>query len=498
MIKRILFLGFCLLTGFQSVATEKPLSYFTKKYNLPDNVNVLSVFSNDCINCYYGFSMFLKSHEDDFKKKDFVFLFKKEAEVDNIFKYQLGLDKTGCSVIVDDDFYKALDKHLVTTLTIIEDKKIREQFTSKDIYTFKSFAGVPPSGTLNLMETDTLDLRSRFGTKKLSIDLLNESKMMVYNQYTNDIFLFDLAGKKVIDKLPLSSFTNRYDSVIRILLRNKPEELRYNLENYKTNDYYKTFPLCKIKKVSCAEGSVFVGLSFTYMVKDGENHILYDGLEMIAKLDGDLNLIQLYQLRESIPGVEGKYISLMGYSFINADTVVFSLSSSGDRKQDSVAVLYSLKTNDAKVIELGYEPFMPLKGENGYYNYYRFSVWKDENELKGYFTKSPFIYNFSAKTKTLLPGLGIDPKTFDLKEKDKFFWISKVFSYQNNKCVIAVLKQKEMYLLQYDKELKTLISKKKIFDGYLSDIFVLKNTLFAFEDYSEKGDVAVLHKYQLK
>jgi len=95
MLKKIVFLSFCLFIAFPSVAKEKALPYFIKKYNLPDNVNILSVFGNDCINCYYGFSMFLKAHDTDFKKKDFVFLFQESAkgEIDNIFKYQLGLDK---------------------------------------------------------------------------------------------------------------------------------------------------------------------------------------------------------------------------------------------------------------------------------------------------------------------------------------------------------------------------------------------------------------------
>lgn len=39
---------------------------------------------------------------------------------------------------------------------------------------------------------------------------------------------------------------------------------------------------------------------------------------------------------------------------------------------------------------------------------------------------------------------------------------------------------------------------KTILDGYLDDIFVMMNKVFAFENYSEKGDAAILHIYELK
>jgi len=64
--------------------------------------------------------------------------------------------------------------------------------------------------------------------------------------------------------------------------------------------------------------------------------------------------------------------------------------------------------------------------------------------------------------------------------------------------VIANQKQNEASILQYDIDLKTLVSKKKFFEGYFSDVFVLQNKIFAFENYSEKGDVATLHIYRLE
>ena len=94
--------------------------------------------------------------------------------------------------------------------------------------------------------------------------------------------------------------------------------------------------------------------------------------------------------------------------------------------------------------------------------------------------------------------MGIDQKSIDIVGKDKFFWISKVFSYQNAMFIIGNQKQNEMSLYQYDKEFEKLISKKNIFNGYLSNIFLVQNKIFCFEDYSEKGDVATLHIYELK
>jgi len=370
---------------------------------------------------------------------------------------------------------------------------------SKDIYKFKSFAGVHPPEILSLTQTDTIDLKGRFGTKKLSVDVMDESKMLVHNNYTNDISLFDIRDKKVMKVLPLSYFTNKYDSLLTLLLSDKPDELAYNLANYKSNDFYKTFPLCKIKNINYFNEWIYIGISVSYMVRGANDHIIYDGLQAFVKMDSGLNLQYVYGLIDSVPNVNGKYISLMGYSFTGEDTVAVSLSCAGDRKQDSVAALYSLKTNEIKVIEMSYDPFMPLKGPNGYYNYYRFDVWKDSKQaIKANFRRSPYIFDVATKTKTLLPGLGIDAKTIEPEGKDKFFWISKIFPYANSMLVLGNLKQNEAVLLQYDPDFKTLLSKKKIYDGYLSDIFLVNTTLFAFENYSEKGDVAVLHTYKLK
>jgi|SRR6218665_1018280 len=497
--KSVILLLFSFIT-LPSIAKDKPVSYFIRKYHLPDDINILAVFGHDCINCYYGFSFFLKSHETEFKKNDFVFLFQKETsgEIDNIFKYQLELNKNDCHIIIDDLFYEAINKQGVTSLTIIEDKQIREQFISKDIGKFKSFAGSKVSQIISLVETDTIDLKGRFGTKNLSVAVVDSSTIVVHNQYTHDLFTFNTHQKKITRTLPLPFFTNRYDSLLALLLSDKPQELVYNLESYKTNVFYKTFPLCKIKNISCSDDIIYVGLIVTNMEKDTNNHAIYGGLQAIVKLDKNLVLQHVYKLPKGVPGAPGKNPGLTDLSFLNADTAVLSLSAAGDRKKDSIAVLYSLSTNQMKILELGYEPFMPLKGENGYYNYYHFDIGKDGDIIRGNFKSSPFIYNLSANTKEPLPGLNIDLKDFDMNGKDKYFWISKVFRYNNSMFAICTLKKNEMSLLQYDPSFKTLLSKKKILEGYLTDIFIIKDRLFAFEDFSEKGDVAVLHIYQLK
>lgn len=501
MLKHLSALSFILLTSLSLKAVEKPLPYYVKKYNLPANVNVLSVYGEDCINCYYGFSFFLKSHEAYFKKKDFVFLFQKSAEheIVNIFNYRLKLEKEGCNIIVDDEFYAQLDTKGVTTLSIIENKKLKEQFISKDIYKFKSFAGKGSEpATVILSEKDTIDLKSRFGTKKLSVAVLNASKIIIQNQYSNDIFLFNIHSKTIEGKLSIAAFTEKYDSLLKLLLTNDPENLNYNLENYRTNEFYKTYPLCKIKKINCVENTVCLGLAITRMVPDQSNHITYEAIQAIVKLDSNLQIKHVYNLLDTVPGVSGKYISLIDWNFLTADTAVFSLSAMGDRKKDSICCLYDLRTHATKILEMKYESFMPLKNKNGYYNYYHFNVWNDGDVLKGNFTKSPYVYNLSNNTKAGIPEIATSSKNFDLNGKDKYFWISKVFPHQGNVLMIAAIKQNEMCLFQYDPEFKKLISKKTILDGYLDDIFVMKSTVFAFENYSEKGDVAVLHIYELK
>ncbi|HLF52340.1 hypothetical protein, partial [Flavobacterium sp.] len=71
--KKIIFTS--LLFIISILASAKPLSYYLLKYNLPANVNVLSVLEQDCVNCHYGFSSFLKQHKGEFDKENFVFLF---------------------------------------------------------------------------------------------------------------------------------------------------------------------------------------------------------------------------------------------------------------------------------------------------------------------------------------------------------------------------------------------------------------------------------------
>lgn len=497
------FFIFFFITISFSAASEKELSYYIKKHELSENINILSVFGEDCVNCYYGFSYFLKEHKDEFKKEDFVFLFQKSAEneIDNIFKFRLGVDKIGCRIIIDDAFYDQVNKNGITTLSIIEKGKIAERFTSKDIYKFKHFA---QSGAqtinYNLINLDTINLMSRFGTKKLSITLLNESKIVVQNKYTNDVSLFDLNTKRIIKKLPISAFTEKYDSLLKLLVLDNPENLEYNLKQYKEKTFYKSFPLCSVQEVYCFDNLVYLSLSVAQMEVDTNNHIVHGSQLAMVKLDSNLQIQHIYKIPERIPDSD-KLLNFFDCIFIAPETAVVSLSvfdPSGLRKKDSICALYSVATNEIKILNFGYESFMPLKGNNGYYNYYHFDVLNENNLIKGYFNRSPFIYNISENTKRLIPDIGVDPKTIDINEKDKFFWISKIFPFQNSVFVIANQKQNETTLLQYDREMKTLISKKKIFEGYFSDAFILNNKVYAFENYSEKGDVAMLHIYELK
>lgn len=496
------FILFLLFVPF-SVASEKQLSYFIKKYGLAENLNILSVFGEDCVNCYYGFSYFLKEHKDDFKKEDFVFLFQKtvENEIDNIFKFRLGLEKNGYRIIIDDLFYEQVNKNGVTTLSIIEKGKVEEQFTSKDIYKFKSFAQTRPvSNIYDLINVDTIDLMARFGTKKLAVTMLNESKVVIQNKYTSDVSLFDLNTKRIIKKLPISTFTEKYDSLLKLLVLNNPENLEYNLKQYKEKTFYKSFPLCSVQEVYCFDKIVYLCLSVAQMEIDTSNHIVHGSQLAMVKLDSNLQIQHIYKIPERIPNSD-KLFNFFDCVFVAQETAVVSLSVfdlSGARKKDSICALYSMTTNEIKILDLGYESFMPAKGSNGYLNYYHFDVWSENNLIKGYFNRSPFIYNLSESTKHLIPGTGIDSKTIDINGKDKFFWISKVFSYKNSSFVFLNQKENETTLLQFDKGITTLVSSKKIFDGYLSDIFIHKNKVFAFESHSVKGDVAMLHIYEMK
>lgn len=500
MIRNIYSILVSLLIGHSAIAKEKTISSFIKKYNLPSDVNILSVFEEDCVNCYYGFSFFLKDHAKDFKKEDFVFLFQKKAEneIDNIFKYRLELDKTGCRIIADDDFYKKINTKGVTTLSIIKNSKVEQQYISNTIHTFKGFTSTASKSEIyELIEKDTIDFRSRFGTKKVSIDILSMSKIVIQNIYTNDIYLFDINSKTIKKKLSFFEILSKYDSLLKILIPDNLENLNYNLSHYKTNEYYKTFPLCKIKKIDCINNTIYIGLSVSRMVPDKDNHISYESLQALVKIDTNLQIQQVYKLPERITNSD-KNISFSDCIFINSDSVVLSLSVGGDRKKDSICALYSLTTKQTYILNLNHESFMPLKGSNGYYNYYHFDVWWDKNSIKANFKQSPYIYNLTDNTKKLIPEIGIDQNSIDIVGKDKFFWISKVFSYQNSMLIIGNQKQNEMSLYQYDKAFEKLISKKKIFKGYLSDIFLVQNKVYAFEDYSQNGDVAILHIYELK
>lgn len=236
------------------------------------------------------------------------------------------------------------------------------------------------------------------------------------------------------------------------------------------------------------------------MEVDTNNHIVHQSQLAMVKLDTNLNIQHIYKIPERIPDSD-KLLNFSDCIFIAKETAIVSLSvfdPSGSRKKDSICALYSIAKNEIKILNMGYESFMPLRGNNGYFNYYHFDVWDDNNVLKGYFNRSPYVYNLSKNTKSLIPDIGVDLKTIDINGKDKFFWINKIFSHQNSTFIIANLKQNEASVLQYDADLKTLISKKKIFDGYFSDVFVVQNKIFAFENYSEKGDVATLHVYKIE
>lgn len=501
--KYFTFLFVFFIASVSLLAKEKNISYFIKKYNLPENLNILSVFGEDCVNCYYGFSHFLKEHKTDFKKEDFVFLFENSAEneIDNIFKFRLGFDKAGYKIIVDNEFYSRVNKNGITTLSIIEKAKVTERFTSKDIYKFKSFARSDSfSSPKALIKLDTIDLMGRLGTKKLAVTLLNESKILIQNKYTNDVFLYDINTTRIIKKLPISTFTENYDSLLTLLLLNNPENLDYNLKNYKKKELYKSFPLCSIQEVYCFENLIYLCLSVAQMEVDTNNHIVHRSQLAMVKLDSNLQIQHIYKIPERIPDSD-KLLNFFDCTFIAPETAIVSLSvfdPSGSRKKDSICALYSMATNEIKILNMGYESFMPLRGNNGYFNYYHFDVWNEKNVLKGYFNRSPYVYNLSNNTKALIPDIGVDLKTIDISGKDKFFWINKIFSYQNSTFIIANQKQNEASILQYDADLKTLISKKKIFDGYFSDVFVFQNKIFAFENYSEKGDVATLHFYKIE
>jgi len=386
--KYFAFLLIFFITSFSLTAKEKNITCFIKKYNLPENLNILSVFGEDCVNCYYGFSHFLKEHAADFKKEDFIFLFQNSAEneIDNIFKFRLGFEKSGYKIIVDDEFYSCLNKNGVTTLSIIEKAKVTERFISKDIYKFKSFARSDTfSSVKEFIKLDTINLMGRFGTKKLAVTLLNESKIIVQNKYTNDVFLYDLNTKQIIKKLPISTFTESYDSLLTLLLLNDPENLDYNLKNYKKKEFYKSFPLCSVQEVYCFGNLVYLCLSVAQMDVDTNNHIVHRSQLAIVKLDSNLQIRTIYKIPERIPDSD-KLLNFFDCIFISEETAVVSLSvfdPSGLRKKDSICALYSMATNEIKILNLSYESFMPLRGNNGYFNYYHFDVWNENNVIKG-------------------------------------------------------------------------------------------------------------------
>lgn len=474
------------------------LKQLLKKNHLPGDVTILSVMNEDCLNCYYGFSFFLKNKKADIQEGKLVFLLEERSrpDLEAFFTYRLGLDSKNCKIILDDNLFQLLNLHGATTLNVINNYSLQEQYTSSTLYKYTD----SKSNTLTLQAgaSDTINLGAWFGTTKLSVQVLDTSSVVVHQRFTNTLFEFDIQQKKILRELPFSFFTNRYDSLLRIALKDDPENLSYNLAHYKTADFYQSFPLAKIKTIKTVNGFLFVGLSLSHMVPGENGHITYEGIQCLLKLDRSFRLLDFIALPNKLDEVKGRYLSLLDMSFPNADTVALPLSGDGGRKKDSVLVLYSLPQH--KVVRfpsMGFEPFMPLKGANGYYNYFHFGVFSMQDSAYGFFTQSPYVYNLASGSKKLLPGPLPDPASIQLDGKDANFWICAMGAFKNRPCMVYVDNNAKTYLLEYDSGYSKMLNKLFLMDGFLDQAVFTNDQLIGIENYQKTADVCVLHKFRL-
>jgi hypothetical protein len=165
-------------TPFCSAET-KDLSYYLKKYNLPETVNILAVFENDCLNCYYGFSIFLQTHEKELTKENFVILFSDitDSELDNFFQYRFHTVREKYRTVIDSEFYASLNKNSTSSLVVIDGGKVVNKYDHLKIGKFQKAQTSAPT----IHKKDTLDLRPYFGTNNLKFCMQDSVHAVILN-----------------------------------------------------------------------------------------------------------------------------------------------------------------------------------------------------------------------------------------------------------------------------------------------------------------------------
>lgn len=491
------------LVLFSYNLSAKPLSFYLKKHDLPSDVNILAFYKNDCVNCYFGFSAFIKQYSEQLNSKNFAFLFENisNEEIDNFFQYKLGLNRQDYKVIADEEFYTKINSGSGSSLIVIEKSEITDRYTAKNISSLKRLA----KGPVHIERIDSIPLHKIYGTKHLGFAMINTREAVVLNKLKNEISIFDISTRSIGKTISIDYFLERYDSLLKLIIED-PATLKFNLEEHSTSAVYKSFPKLRFSvSPRTVDNFIYVGLNISTM--EDKESIMLITIPAIVRFSPDLTVDTILESPARVKGAPHALITSLEYDFVNSDTIAYSISTI--RKDsakyvpasDSVCALYSISSGEMKRLPLSYEPFFPAKGATGNPMYYTRYVWEENKTIYAAFTRYPCVYDLTNNKR--MPLAGIKYNTKDVakgKWENNYFVIQKIIPFQDENLMIGSLEKGSTYFCFHNKDYSKLSKKIKVYDGYFSEVNMIGNTIYALEDYSEKkelSDIAVLHIYKI-
>lgn len=481
----ILLFILCISNSFSQNHLTGYLNYYNKS---GENLTIISISGNECVNCYASIHYLI----DDLKleKSNSIFLIKDvpERELVYFMLNNFSIDTAKYSIVIDNALFNELNSNsgYSSSISICNSKELIFQtgFKNLDLVSLKQYY----KNTFDIKLSDSLDISNFAGAGASTLQIKNDSTILVYNYFRNTIFEYNTKSASINRSVGGKDLISEVDSFL-LLTELEEFELDFARTSKDAQQMFKTVPSrISPRGVYVTDNFIYLPLeilAYDLVINDlkvpVDTAFQLKWFSFFAKYDMNWNLINRYSFPYQIPDFKGFFNYLPHGQFINDSVFIMRTSTASS---DSLSIKYILQERSTfpkldNFLLLKYpEHFQVIS--KGMRNVYSSKIINDSY----YFNVEPIIYNPALNSKFLLEGWDYQPISDSTKTN---IWIDVVHQLANgNYLVLGTKNYSSTWYAVYDQNFKFL-EQKKIIDRPLISIVIKNDKIWGMDLTEEYG-----------
>lgn len=307
----LFFILFSLIHSFcySQKSYDAKITKYLSTYNINDEnaALILCINSNDCINCMVPLSqLFSDITQNNITNVTFLIDGIDESEKEKYFQTVLHQDPVGKKIIVDKNFYNAINPSLNSKLVVFQKGKIEYFEDVKNMPDDNRIELLFYNSSMFLSVSDSIIIDSKYLSGVYAYDFIDSETIITLNPKYQEISCIDINKNSITKTITNKSLNLNVDSLLtNALFSSDSALLKYNLwhRNQTVNFFTKNplFPEVELMNLVIQDSLLLVAVGIALIqpsFNNGDTSLMITKIPYIFHLSKDLKIKNIFSFEQ--------------------------------------------------------------------------------------------------------------------------------------------------------------------------------------------------------